>query len=158
MAQANGPGPSVAEALRADDEWLIGLLRQAEGELAAGDVDAAEQDFAEVADRLERHMDVEERVLYPALDRVMGPPTAGGPTARLADEHEALRHGLDEVAERLAMRDPFAAAGLARLEARLVEHVRYEESLVYPTCDRELDAAVRVLAARELVQKGRGLG
>ena len=156
MAERAVSGPSVAEALRADDEWLLALLRRAEDELAHQDVEAAEQDFAELAERLEHHMSVEEKVLYPAVERALGPPGAGGPTANLRSEHDEIRRWVDVIAEHLAAGDQFASGEFAILSSRLSEHVCFEESLVYPTCDRVLAEPVRVRAARDLVRKGRG--
>jgi iron-sulfur cluster repair protein YtfE (RIC family) len=156
MAERAVLGPSVAEALRADDEWLLALLRRAEDELARDDVQAAEQDFAELADRLERHMAVEEDVLYPAVERELGGPAGGGPTANLRSEHDEIRRWLEVIGDHLAAGGSFAAGELAILASRLAEHVCFEESLVYPTCDRVLDAPLRVRAARDLVRKGRG--
>ncbi len=159
MAQAERAveGPSVAQALRADDEWLLELLRRTEEELADRDVEGAEQDFAVFADRLERHMSVEERILYPAVEHELGPDGADGPTANLRGEHEEIRRWLEVIGEHLAAGDEFAIGELAILACRLAEHVCFEESLVYPTCDRLLAEAVRVRAARDLVRKGRGV-
>jgi hemerythrin-like domain-containing protein len=134
----------------------MSLIGRVEDDLACQDLEGAEQDFAEFAHRLKRHMEVEDEILYPAVEHAGSPLDISDPTRRLRAEHEQIRGSLDVIGDHLASVDDFTPDELVALLDKLAEHICYEESLVYPACDRVLEETVRVRAVRELVRKGGG--
>jgi hemerythrin-like domain-containing protein len=126
----------VSERLGADHRRLNDLLAATKRARAEGDTEAARRRFQAFREGLERHIEVEERVLFPAFETSSG-TTPDGPTAGLRMEHRELRKLLAEVAAQLEQALPAGEAPiLAVLEARLDAHNGIEERGVYPTVDR----------------------
>jgi iron-sulfur cluster repair protein YtfE (RIC family) len=81
----------------------------------------------ELATSLQAHMELEERVVYPAMQPVTGKEDVEeGKT-----EHDIARSGLAEVVE-LAPDTPGFGAALAALKAGIAHHVKEEEEDVFP--------------------------
>jgi len=91
------------------------------------------------------HAQVEERVLYPALDSVLG--TRGYATATMVLDHRAIARLTVELA---ALADPEAFQRKALAVAALVEHhFAKEEDFVLPNLARKMsDRELRALLAR----------
>jgi iron-sulfur cluster repair protein YtfE (RIC family) len=96
---------------------------------------------AELADALEGHMRLEEDVVYPALEPVVGmEPITEGET-----EHKLARKVLADV-ERLAPDDPGFGAALAALKAGIEHHVKEEEDDVFPEARSKGEKALASIA------------
>lgn len=93
------------------------------------------------------HAQVEERVLYPALDSVLG--TRGYATATMVLDHRAIARRTVELAV-LTAADPQAFERKAWAVAALVEHhFANEEDFVLPNLARKMgDRELRVLLTR----------
>jgi hemerythrin superfamily protein len=93
------------------------------------------------------HAQVEERVLYPALESVLG--TQGYATATMVLDHRAIARLTVELAA-LAPGDPAAFQRKALAVAALVEnHFANEEGFVLPNLARKMsDRELRALLAR----------
>ena len=92
----------------------------------------------ELATSLKAHMELEETVVYPAIEPVVGKePVTEGET-----EHELARKVLADV-ERLAPDDPGFGAALEALKAGIEHHVEEEEDDVFP---KVRDKGAKVLA------------
>lgn len=101
---------------------------------------------ADFAFRLDRHIDAEERVLFPVFDAATG--ESGGPSAVLRCEHCAIRKMLTALRQAIARaRSDEADALLECLLDVLASHNDIEEKVLYPICDR----AVRDEAVREVL-------
>ena len=101
-------------------EWLPALKRTADFESA----------FA-------RHMEMEESIIFRALEGAIG--TCDGPTADLRKEHELLRGLLARVSQAVRDRkivDFFDFADTFRIMLR--QHSMKEEGILYPMADRML--------------------
>jgi iron-sulfur cluster repair protein YtfE (RIC family) len=139
------PCPTVAEIFGRDHRGLDGLLRDAERSLEAGQAARAAVIFSRFREGLERHIEAEEEILFPAFEELTG--ITRGPTGVMRTEHEEIRRLLKEVAARLQPASD-AAAPLAALTALLVGHNGKEERFLYPMIDRaaaeagELEALV----------------
>jgi hemerythrin-like domain-containing protein len=138
MVEQQGIGAasdSVTEVLRLDHRRLDAILADAKRWFAAGDLPRASARFAAFRDGLERHIAVEEEVLFPCFESLTG--AAGGPTQVMRMEHGELRQLMAEVAASLARgADEERATPLAALTARIYAHNGKEERILYPAVDR----------------------
>lgn len=131
----------LAKILGREHHDLDALLAVSKSATAGGDIARASATFAEFRSGFERHIDAEEQVLFPAVERVVG-ATADGPLAVMRQEHAELRRIMQEVATAL---EGAGRAGLATLfaalTARIYTHNGKEERIVYPAADRALEKA-----------------
>jgi hemerythrin-like domain-containing protein len=119
---------------RCDDRYGL-----AETAVAQRDWDAADGHFTGFLNLFARHLDKEERVLFPRLDRAMG--NAYGPTAVMRAEHAHMRGILAHMRGAIARHDSdgfFDHADALRVLMR--QHSRKEEAVLYPQADRVLHA------------------
>ncbi|MGH0032578.1 MAG: hemerythrin domain-containing protein [Myxococcota bacterium] len=136
--------------LGADHERLDAILADAKRLLVAGEPAAARQRFEVFRQQLERHIEAEEQVLFPAFEDLAG-STAGGPTSVMRAEHSELRKLMADVAGALEDGAPDGlTTPLAALTARIYAHNGKEERILYPMTDR-LAGEAGTLA--ELVQR-----
>ena len=82
---------------------------------------------------LELHMQIEERDIYPVVQRVVGEEEA----EEAGVEHRLAREGLAEL-NRLVDEPGFGAA-VAMLTAGIKHHVKEEEQEVFPELKRKID-------------------
>ena len=131
----------VAEYLAWDHDRLDALLEAAGESVASSSFDEARARFAELACGLGRHIDIEERVVFPVFERGEAP---SGPTAVMRFEHERIRpaiHAIETALER--SNAPAFHDCVESLLALLGEHNTKEEAVLYPAIDRMLTAAER---------------
>lgn len=125
--------PALRDLSDDHHEALVLALR-ARRAAASGDATAVAAAWKAVAAGLPAalapHFAIEEQWLAPPL------AAAGeaGLAARLLEDHAALRAALADGA-------PRDAAALAAFAARLAEHVRFEERVLFPAAERALPAA-----------------
>jgi hemerythrin superfamily protein len=81
----------------------------------------------ELVSSLLAHMELEEAVLYPAME----PATGAEPVEEGVVEHELARKGLDDVM-RLAPDQPGFGAALDAVKAGISHHVDEEENEIFP--------------------------
>jgi hemerythrin-like domain-containing protein len=104
---------------------------------------------------LELHMEIEERDIYPVVQRVVGEEEA----EEAGVEHRLAREGLSEL-QRLVDEPGFGAA-VAMLTAGIRHHVREEEQEVFPELKRKIDRdelaelGDRVMAAKKPARRTR---
>lgn len=97
----------------------------------------AQSRFRAFACGLTRHIDVEERVLFPAFEAMAG--SATGPTVVTRAEHEEIRHRLDQPATILEEHDPTAAKNaIDALTDILSMHNLKEEAILSALREHEL--------------------
>jgi len=126
------------------DRALAGAQEDVKGERMA----EARHALDEYARGLERHMRVEDELVFPVFEARSG--MSGGPTAVMRDEHRSIRIALAMMRDGLDRNDAQGfRAGLRFLETILPEHNAKEEHILYPTTDRLLTPAERAtLTAR----------
>jgi iron-sulfur cluster repair protein YtfE (RIC family) len=128
-------GP-VAQLLGRDHRRLDAILAEAKRFLAAGDLGRAAAKFAEFREGLERHIAVEEELLFPAFERLTD-GGGGGPTHVMRVEHAELRRLMAEIAATLVRGGREGpTTPLAALTARIYAHNGKEERILYPAMDR----------------------
>jgi hemerythrin-like domain-containing protein len=127
---------------RCDDQYTM-----AEAEVARRQWDSAAIEFARFGALFGRHLDKEERVLFPAIDRMLG--NAAGATVVMRSEHRLLRAIVARMAYALSHRDSnrfFDEADALRKLMRL--HHLKEEAVLYPMADQLLCQRASDIKAR----------
>jgi len=113
----------VTKVLESDHrqvEDLFAKIEKAEG--------AKRQPFIdELVNSLRAHMELEESVVYPAME----PATGHEEVEEGITEHKLARKGLDDVV-RLAPDEPGFGAALDSVKAGITHHVKEEETEVFP--------------------------
>jgi hemerythrin-like domain-containing protein len=104
---------------------------------------------------LELHMTIEERDIYPVVQRVVGKEEA----EEAGVEHRLAREGLAEL--RRLVDEPGFGAAVAMLTAGIKHHVKEEEQEVFPELKRKIDRdelaelGDRVAAAKKATRRAR---
>lgn len=137
IRRRSGEGPrGLSEYLEADHRRLDAIVSRVQASLQAGSLGEAAEAFAEFSCGLGRHIDVEEKVLFPAFEQMTG-MTNAGPTFVMRGEHVELRQLMSDVTRTIGAAD---VAGAGKAIERLVEalgvHNVKEERVLYPAADR----------------------
>ena len=126
---------------RCDDYFLA-----AERAVDAQDWDAAVHAFRDFRQAIERHLAMEEQVLFVAFEAVAG---AAGPSQVMRREHEQMRALLAELTRALEGRAGSEFLGLSEtLLVLMQQHNMKEEQMLYPMCDRLLASGREDLITR----------
>ena len=143
---------NVTEYLEQDHRRLDSIVPEVVRLVDSGSFAEAVTRFAEFVCGLNRHIDAEESVLFPAFEKMTG--MTAGPTAVMRAEHVEIRRWMGLGAAALDARD---VAGVKRavsgLTAVLSVHNMKEEQVLYPMTDqaaggeRERDDLVRRMQA-----------
>jgi uncharacterized protein (DUF2249 family)/hemerythrin-like domain-containing protein len=130
----------VTEALVWDHARLDALETAAFEARARGGLRQAREIFTDFAHGLRRHIDFEERLLFPEFETRCGLEGENGPTAVMRAEHRAIASLLFIMEGEID--DPRAPIELSRAELRQIQrdHDLKEEQILYPALDRMLDA------------------
>lgn len=126
--------PDVTATLTAHHRACDELFLAAEAAAADGKWPECEAKFGAYRAEIERHIEFEEQVLFPAFEQGTG--MTQGPTTVMREEHAQIRDLNDRMAAAAARRD--AGEFLAASETFLVlmqQHNLKEEGVLYPECD-----------------------
>ena len=122
-----------------DDEYA-----QIEQALAKGGWPAVAAAIETFCASMERHLGVEEAVLFPAFEQATG--ITMGPTRVMRLEHAQLRGLFDELRAAAAEGDAEGLRGQAEtLLIMMQQHNLKEENVLYPMCDQHLAAHASAL-------------
>lgn len=100
-------------------------------------------------DGLNRHIRIEEELLFPLFEARTG--IADGPTAVMRSEHREIQKALDIMRDGLAREDGETfREGLRFLHSVLPDHNAKEEHVLYPTMDRLFSESERSAFAARL--------
>jgi iron-sulfur cluster repair protein YtfE (RIC family) len=127
----------VSKFLEHDHTRCDNLYLDAVACVAARDWDQAAIDFAAFAAALRLHMKMEESVIYPAFDEVLG--TATGPTQTMRAEHQLLCELLHRMSVAIKHRNVIEFSDHAdsfRLTTQ--QHNLKEEGMLFPLIDTML--------------------
>jgi hemerythrin-like domain-containing protein len=125
-------GGDVRAALLRDHEALYILFDEVLEAFHAGARDDARALWAQLSQRLDRHMRFEEQQVFPLLAVVHA-----AEVKTLVSEHDALRRALDGLGadlERRSLKVPDVEAFIALLRS----HARRENALAYPWVDANM--------------------
>ncbi len=135
----------IGEAFGHDHGRLEQILDTSTAHVGAARWAAAWEAFAAFRSAIERHMEIEEQYLFPAVEA--GTETAL--TATLRKGHRDLRVFFDELQDALEAHDVEEfnrIAGISR--ALLARHDKMEEAELYPAAQARLGADAAAVAAR----------
>jgi uncharacterized protein (DUF2249 family)/hemerythrin-like domain-containing protein len=143
---------NVTEFLGWDHARLDQIFSAVERNAQSGDFFDASARFAEFRCGLERHIDIEQEVLFPVFEQQQ--KMTCGPTQVMRHEHAAIKSLLKGIASALADEDTSGFVGFAAdLQQVLSGHNMKEEGILYPMTDgaltdeRDRDALVRRMQA-----------
>ena len=125
---------TVSDYLGYDHRRLDGMLPAVGTLVAAGDLEHAREQFAEFSCGLSRHIDAEEQVLFPDMERRT--ERSAGPTMVMRAEHVEIRNWMECAAAALKAEDAdgFRSA-LQGMQGVLEQHNVKEEYILYPMAD-----------------------
>jgi iron-sulfur cluster repair protein YtfE (RIC family) len=152
MTPSSSPFHGVTEYLAWDHDAQEDALIEARDAVDAAAFVVALEHFDHYRSRLQRHMRLEERVLFPLVEALT--PHAALAVAEMRHEHLHVQRLLAEARAALAASDAAAfhtaydALGLV-----LLAHEAREERIVYPVLDRSLSPEQRVDLAGRLARE-----
>lgn len=130
--------------LRLHHAYCDELFVAAEAAVADRDWSGAQRTLPEFVAAMETHFQTEEEILFPAFEAATG--MTQGPTRMMRMEHAQMRALFGQMGQALAGRDGIAFAGAAEtLLVFMQQHNMKEENILYPMCDRGLDAQSQAL-------------
>lgn len=123
------------------------VLTRADEAAAAADWAAVESNAGTFLREIERHIEAEETLLFPAFEERTG-MADGGPTATMRMEHEQMRDLFAQMRAAIPARDAQRYLGASQtLLSLLQQHNMKEESMMYPMLDQALGDDARGLRA-----------
>jgi iron-sulfur cluster repair protein YtfE (RIC family) len=135
----------MLEADHREAEQLFAQIKKSEGQERA-------QLIEKLATALKGHFEVEEQILYPKTEPIVG----GEEVEEAENEHKIAKDALRDV-EALLPDEPGLMAGVETLEAAIKHHVKDEEDEYFPKCRKE-GAEVLNEIATPFMQKRAELG
>ena len=134
----SGGGETITSFLSADHRHADALLGDAVQHEQRPTGGSRARRLAAFRGALETHMKLEEQVLFPAFERT---GSDAGPTAVMRHEHRQMLQMLDEMTHVAASQAGERFDVLAPAFTRIIDtHSMKEENMLYPMCDRVLDA------------------
>ena len=128
---------TIGSYLEQDHARCDALLLQAQQSVRGASWRQARLDIATFQHALERHLLIEERILYPAFERALG--HAVSPTAAMRAEHLRIRAVAQRLSDTVGAGDMEAFVTHADvLLLVLHQHSEKEEGVLYPMIERVL--------------------
>lgn len=130
-----------------DHREVDAIFERARDAAAAADWAGLERYCGLFLERIERHIEMEEEILFPAFDEASG-MTGAGPSQTMTEEHEMMRPLFAQMRAAAQAHDGkrYLEASQALYEV-LHPHNMKEEQMMYPMTDRALGPE----GARQLV-------
>jgi hemerythrin-like domain-containing protein len=140
---------TISGTLTQDHHDCDTLFAEAESAVDTGDWEKARRLYEEFEQAMKRHMDVEETVLFPALEARAGGPM--GPTEMMRSEHDEMRRLLEGMHSAVQGTEADDFLGLSETLLILIQqHNMKEEEVLYNLADDMLaDEATDLLARME---------
>lgn len=147
--RASASARTVSDYLEFDHRRLDAMLPAVVERLQKREFGGAADQFAEFSCGLNRHIEAEEQVLFPAFEERTGIRT--GPTVVMRAEHVEIRKWMALVETSLRAQDDAGARdALTRLTAALSAHNMKEELVLYPMTDQAADEGERDTLVRQM--------
>jgi len=126
------------------------LFVRVEASASEGNWDDVARHFDDYNNSVERHLVMEEQVLFPAFEAATG--NTEGPTVIMRMEHEQMRGLLKVLKSCLDSQDQQQFLGLTETLMMLTQqHNMKEEQMLYPMTDQALSDGAAVLAEMRAV-------
>ena len=123
------------------------VLAHADKAAAAADWAALRRDAGTFLREMERHIGMEENLLFPAFEQTTG--MTSGPTETMRMEHEQMHGMFAQMRAAIEAQDAEQYLGVSQtLLALLQQHNMKEESMMYPMLDQALGDDARNLLAQ----------
>ncbi len=136
--------PLISDYMNKDHRYCDDVFARAEDRAAAGDYVGLERDGGTFLRRIERHIELEETLLFPAFEEKTG--MASGPTETMRAEHEEMRGMFVQMRAASGAKDARQYLGTAEtLHMLLQQHNMKEETMMYPMLDQALGEDARSL-------------
>lgn len=131
---------TILEFLGADHRACDDLFAAGETAVTQEHWDEAGGLFGRFRTAIDRHMAMEEQILFPAFEAGTG--FSMGPTRVMRMEHDQMRELMHEMETALAKRNDRGYLGLSEtLNMLMQQHNLKEEGMLYPMCDQTLAAS-----------------
>lgn len=135
---------SVRDYLGDDHARCDDLFAQAEKQVADGEWDAARASHDQFIQAMERHLAIEETVVFPAFEQASG--SEMGPTAVMRHEHVQMRQLFAAMGQSLQQKNTNDYLGNSETLLILMrQHNAKEEQILYPMIDRMLASQLPTL-------------
>ncbi len=123
------------------------LFAAAEENVANGKWPKAQTEFDAFCSELERHLGIEETVLFPAFDAKTG--MEGGPTHVMRMEHQQMRKLIDDMSKKIASKEGDDYLGMSEtLMVLMQQHNMKEEQMLYRMMDQTFGGEAGTLLER----------
>jgi iron-sulfur cluster repair protein YtfE (RIC family) len=131
---------TILDFLGADHRTCDEVFAAAEIAAAQKNWDSARSLFERFRAAMDRHLAMEEQVLFPAFEAKTG--NSMGPTGVMRMEHEQMRALMNDMGAATASGNDAGYLGLSEtLNMLMQQHNLKEESMLYPMSDRMLASA-----------------
>lgn len=123
------------------------VFDRAEDRASAADWPGVEHEGGAFLNAMERHIDIEEDLLFPAFEKATG--MTRGPTQVMRSEHEELRKLFAQMRTAIESKDCAQYQAVAQALLDLLRlHNSKEEGMLYPMLDQVLHAEASTLLTR----------
>ena len=123
------------------------LFAVAEESVGGGKWQKGQTEFDAFRNEMERHLTMEEEVLFPAFEAKTG--MVGGPTLVMRNEHQQMRKLIDEMGHKIAAKDGDGYLGASEtLMILMQQHNMKEEQMLYGMMDQAFGAEAGPLLER----------
>lgn len=141
----------ISDYMNRDHKHCDDAFVRAEDMAAAGNWTGLERDGGTFLREMERHIGLEEKLLFPAFEEKTG--MTSGPTETMRMEHEQMRGMFAQMRAAIDAKDAEQYLGNAEtLLILLQQHNMKEESMMYPMLDQSLgDDAHSLLTQMESI-------
>ncbi len=138
---------SIHDVLAHDHQTCDAMFAETEATVGRADLAAARADFARFRAAMERHINAEEKIVFPAFEGKTG--DRSGPTEIMRREHEMMRALFVKMDAALAQQQAKQYLGLSEtLLMLLQQHTIKEENILYPMIDQALGPEQQTILAK----------
>ncbi|TAM50827.1 MAG: hemerythrin domain-containing protein [Burkholderiaceae bacterium] len=129
---------SINDYMMNDHREVDAIFERARNAAEAADWAGVERDGEMFLRRIERHIEMEEKILFPAFDEVSG-MSGAGPSQTMSSEHELMRPMFTQMREATQANNMASYLQAANsLHELLQQHNMKEEQMMYPMADQAL--------------------
>lgn len=138
---------NIHQYMTSDHKACDDKFAEAEELASKKDYEKAKLEFAEFQKMLLRHFELEEGILFPAIEKATG--MTAGPTEVMRHEHSQIKTTVNSAAAMLNTEDGSQFAGAAEtLNILIQQHNMKEEQVLYQMADRLFQDEATALVAR----------
>lgn len=131
---------TINDYMMGDHRTCDAVFERAESAAEAGDFATLEREATEFLKRITTHIEMEERLLFPAFEERTG-MGEGGPSATMRSEHRTMEGLFEEMRAAIAAKDVAAYRTASKqLGETLMQHNQKEEQMMYPMLDDAMSA------------------